>query len=39
MTAANHQLQPHELDEALRKLVIERAMAINSQTPWPASRQ
>jgi hypothetical protein len=30
MTAANHQPQPHELDEALRKLVIKRAMEINS---------
>jgi hypothetical protein len=31
MTAANHQPQPHELDEALRKLVIKRAMEINSK--------
>ena len=30
MTAANHQPQPHELDEALRKLVLIRAMEINS---------
>ena len=30
MTAANLQPQPHELDEALRKLVIKRAMKINS---------
>ena len=31
MTPANHQPQPHELDEALRKLVIKRAMEINSK--------
>ena len=31
MTAANHQPQPRELDEALRKLVINRAMEINSK--------
>ena len=30
MTASNQLPQPHELDEALRKLVIKRAMEINS---------
>jgi hypothetical protein len=31
MTAANHQPLPHELDEALRKLVLKRAMEINAK--------
>ena len=30
MTEANQQPQPRELDEALRKLVLKRAMGINS---------
>jgi hypothetical protein len=30
MTATNTEPQPRELDEALRKLVLKRAMAINT---------
>ena len=31
MTESNHQPQPRELDEALRKLVLKRAMEINTK--------
>ena len=31
MTEANTKLQPREIDEAIRKRVIERAMAINTK--------
>jgi hypothetical protein len=31
MTETNRQQQPHDLDEAIRKRVIERAIAINTK--------